>query len=313
MNRDVLLIYLKGLRDLEMAKRQLNIIYNKENSQYKKIERTANAEIEKLKKSNYLREPEKPQMNLPGVIFLLLAILSAILVLYLIYLSISRNKNGFGWVCLFLFITGMWIFCAYQCTPHKKDYQEELARVRRHNAYEKKRMTEDVPSQTQKIRLAFWKEMDQWNTRSEYLKKEHTKVSQLLTAAYNVDILPTPYRNLQSVYYIYDYMSTSQATLEETLVHEHMENGIQRILAKLDTIIAQNEEIIFHSRMIEANTREISDNTVAILEKNQRILESQERTEQNTLEAAQNAQIAANYAEINAFFSTATYLESQRR
>lgn len=33
---------------------------------------------------------------------------------------------------------------------------------------------------------------------------------------------------------------TSTATLEETLLHEHMENGIQRILAKLDVVMVEN-------------------------------------------------------------------------
>ena len=32
----------------------------------------------------------------------------------------------------------------------------------------------------------------------------------------------------------------STATLEETLIHEHMENGIQKILAKLDVVMVEN-------------------------------------------------------------------------
>jgi hypothetical protein len=127
-----------------------------------------------------------------------------------------------------------------------------------------------------------------------------------------MNILPSQYRNLPSIYYIYEYMSTSQASLEDTLIHEHMENGIQRIMDKLDVIIAQNEERILLERRIEANTRETAESTQRMLSKQQQMLESMERTEQNTLEAAQAARIAAQYGEINTFFSAATYLERQR-
>lgn len=125
--------------------------------------------------------------------------------------------------------------------------------------------------------------------------------------AYSLNILAKPYRNLPSVYYIYEYMSTSQASLEETFLHEHMENGFQRIGKKLDIIISQNEEIIFTNRQIEANTSKIVERTTEMLNKLQRSLELQQRTEQNALEAAQYASICATYSKVNAFFSTANY------
>lgn len=68
----------------------------------------------------------------------------------------------------------------------------------------------------------------------QHLKEELEKVKTLLQEAYALNILASAYRNVVSVYYIYEYMSTSQASLEETLIHEHMENGIKRIESKLD-------------------------------------------------------------------------------
>ena len=146
------------------------------------------------------------------------------------------------------------------------------------------------------------------NNKEQQLKKELQKVTALLEEAYSLNILAKPYRNLLSVYYIYEYMSASQASLEETFMHEHMENGFQRIEKKLDTIIEQNEEIIFATRQIEANTSRTVGQTTEMLKNLQKSLESQQRTEQNTLEAAQYASICATYSKTTAFFSTANYL-----
>lgn len=108
------------------------------------------------------------------------------------------------------------------------------------------------------------------------------KVSALLEDAYSLNLLAKPYRNLPSVYYIYEYMSTSQASLKETVMHAQIENGFQRIEKKLDIIINQNEDIIFATRRIEANTAKTVEQTTEMLENLQKSLESQERTEKNT-------------------------------
>lgn len=121
--------------------------------------------------------------------------------------------------------------------------------------------------------------MSKGYSKEQQLKKESQKVSVLLEEAYSLNILAKPYRNLPSVYYIYEYMSTSQASLEEKFIHEHMENGFQRIEKKLDVIIEQNEEIIFATRRIEANTDRTVEQTTEMLNTLQKSLESQQRTE----------------------------------
>lgn len=142
----------------------------------------------------------------------------------------------------------------------------------------------------------------------QHLKEELEKVKTLLQEAYALNILASAYRNVVSVYYIYEYMSTSQASLEETLIHEHMENGIKRIESKLDMIIEQNEELIFSMRQVEANTERTVEQTKEMLSVLQKNLESQQRTEQSTLEATQYAAISANYSKTTAFFAMADYL-----
>lgn len=309
MERSTLLIYLRDVRDLEMAKYYLNMIRTRETNQHNKMVNSTQAEISAMGKQRFKKEPELERWSGPASGCLVLTILCFILLIWLIP-NISAAPTGMK--ILMAIPTIFFGALTIGLKPNRRIYEENLARVKRENEWERQRLIE-ASSQAQKKRIDMQKKTEEWNKRSAYLNAEYTRISDMLENAYDIDVLPRQYRNLQSAYYIYDYMSTSQATLEETLFHEHIENGIQRILAKLDIIIAQNEEIIFQNRRIEANTREISENTTRILEGNQRMLESQERTEQNSLEAAKNAAIAANYAEVNAFFSTAIYLESQRR
>ena len=99
----------------------------------------------------------------------------------------------------------------------------------------------------------------------KYMKGQYVTVSNLLNDYYNMNLLPNPYRNLASVYYIYDYMSSSQESLQDTFVHEHMENGIQRIISKLDYIIEQNEQIIFSNRILESQNESIKQQNCNML------------------------------------------------
>lgn len=191
-----------------------------------------------------------------------------------------------------------------RCLEYIRDRRE----VKEHNKREKERLKLIAPSVSAEKSKLKQEIMSKGYTKEQQLQGEAQKVNALLEEAYSLNILAKPYRNLPSVYYIYEYMSTSQASLEETFLHEHMENGFQRIEKKLDIIIAQNEEIIFTNRQIEANTSKTVEQTTDMLNKLQRSLESQQRTEQNALEAAQYASICATYSKVNAFFSTANYL-----
>lgn len=188
--------------------------------------------------------------------------------------------------------------------------------IKERNRREQERLKKQVPldlarfSERQRnIRIEQTNLKKEWANRTKYLQSEYQKVSDLLTKTYSANIVPSHYRNLAAVYYMYEDMSTSSISFESMLMHTHMEDGIQRILKKLDTIIEQNAEIIFQNRMIEANTRKISDQTIQMLSTMQRQLESQERTESSAYKAAQYAQIASDYSQANAYFTLATYLK----
>lgn len=68
-------------------------------------------------------------------------------------------------------------------------------------------------------------------------KEDLKKVEQLLTDYYSLNIIPKQYRNIQSIMYIYDYMQSSQEDLRDALFSNQINEGINKIVEKLDTII----------------------------------------------------------------------------
>lgn len=314
MDRNALLVYLHDLRDLEVAKYQIKKIqehnYDVSWSEVSAID----------DKERYKKMPEKYYVE-----YIALGAVFSLIFLLCFWLStIEEGDIGYSisqlyrmaqkWVCQqysglfgedFNFLFVLWsgilsvIFVVSALSKYIQ-YKKNYSQVKKFNEEERYRITSSK-SKIDKI-------VSTYNLKQRQLKNELQKVSTLLEEAYSLNILARPYRNLASVYYIYDYMTTSQASLEETFIHEHMENGFQRIEKKLDVIIEQNEDIIFTARQIEVNTNKAVEQTTEMLYNLQKSLESQQRTEQNALEAAQYASIAATYSKTTAFFSAANYL-----
>lgn len=303
MNRDALLLYLRDLRDLEFAKKKLEVIYNNEKQRYER-------EIYELSKNNLYQVPEEESgwniLRILGIGFF--GILSIAILCGLIFgtvyeydsfvghrVKVPIRETGLGT----FFSFGLMIFLIAICliwanaVQETKENKELIETVKKNNADEMLRVEKNEELSTQL--------QAQWIQCSEYLTEEYRKVNSLLESNYGLNILANPYRNLASVYYIYDYMSSSHENLKDTLIHEHMENGIQRILAKLDRIIQQQQEIIFQTRVLESQ-----NNT--IIDQNKRMLDSLQRIENDAMTAAQYSEIAANYSKASAYFGLANYL-----
>ncbi len=120
------------------------------------------------------------------------------------------------------------------------------------------------------------------------LNKEISSTIALLKKAYSANIIPLQFRNIEGVYYLYDYLSTSNQSLSEAL----MQANLEAIKSKLDNMIKlQSAQIIQ-----QAQTNARLDNIQA---QNQRLQELSEATMNNTAVAAKYAQIAAVNAEVS--------------
>lgn len=316
MNRDALLLYLRDLRDLEFAKKKIEVIYSNEQQKYEQ-------NIQDLSENIFYEIPDSSEQSGWSFGMILGIIILGVLSIGTLYCMIfgtvtereyfedSRAFTGQGvryvdipvwetnlfiilFIGLLIFLFGI-LYLWSTAVKITKENKEIIENAKKHNAEETLHVKENEEL-TAQLQI-------QWKQCSEYLIEEYKKVNLLLKANYDLNILANPYRNLASVYYIYDYMSSSRESLKDTLIHEHMENGIQRILAKLDRIIQQQQEIIFQTRKLEAQNNKI-------IEQNVKLLDSLRRIESNVEIIAQYSEFSANYSKANAYFGLANYLGS---
>ena len=88
------------------------------------------------------------------------------------------------------------------------------------------------------------KEIAEITDLRQTIESELAQINQLLAEGYSFNLIPTQFRSISYIVYLYDYMSTSQQSLESALLHSHMEEAVKQISDKLDIIIRQNMEII---------------------------------------------------------------------
>jgi len=127
---------------------------------------------------------------------------------------------------------------------------------------------------------------------------EWQKVDAILTKMYAANVIPSPFRNLYAVYYLFEYLSSSQETLQEAMLH----CDLDEIKRKLDTIIQQNEQIILNQELQLSQIEEMR-------RQNDKIVRSAIATEKNTHTAAQYSQIAAANSEALVYMAAAQYIK----
>ncbi len=133
--------------------------------------------------------------------------------------------------------------------------------------------------------------------RFDGIKKEHMKIKGLLKDAYDINIIPQQFRNFEAVWYLKDFITSSNETLTTALLH----CDIEKIKQKLDTIIEQQEEIILNQAYQIAQNNQI-------ISQNQNMLNNLASIESNAERAAQYTKIAANNTGVVAAIQMSEYL-----
>ena len=298
MDRKVLLLYLKDIRDLEFAKYKIDMIYADEQRKYYET-------MNELHDYKTVEIPDEKKDNWSSDSYIGFLIGFAGLFMELITFMQEGVKFfdfGDAPVGLVVFALIFWNVICVGLIMFSIASVQNSAKANKEDIENRKRYNQEVKLANERNREMKPKVNYQWRKRSAYLKSEKSKVEALLKNYYGLNILANPYRNLASVYYIYDYMSSCQDSLKETLIHEHMENGIQRILEKLDDVIRSNEEMILRTRVLESHSKRI-------IEQNEELLKSAERMNESNDLIVENTALIANYSKVNAYFSLANYLK----
>ena len=133
----------------------------------------------------------------------------------------------------------------------------------------------------------------------EEIKNEYEYANRLLTKEYDVNILPKQFRDIYAVYYLCDFINTSNETLAMALLNYNLDI----IKQKLDQIIEQQQEMIINQALMMAQNEKI-------MVENKKQLRYLSSIEKNTDRATQYAQIAANNAEACAWIGLANYIKN---
>lgn len=128
--------------------------------------------------------------------------------------------------------------------------------------------------------------------RPEYVSRLE-KARSLLNSAYEINIIPQQFRNLYAIYYLYNYLSTSQSTLESAMLHF----DLQEIKSKLDIVIYQQQQIILQQAWQLAQNAKL-------IEQNEKLIQCAISTCRNTRHAEQYARISAVNSDVIAFTNT---------
>lgn len=222
MNRKALILYIRDLRDLEIAARRIEKLYQEEKKDYEQV-------LDSLENGKFMSEIEEPIFGVLmgcGVCFLMGYFCNWLKKLVALQLW---NYCFFGVAIFFWFMGIVFLFAVISGVLENSRKRDE---AQKNNAREEKRIADNQELINQV--------KSNWKKKETYIQSEYRKVYELKKNYYDQNILAKPYRNLPALIYIYDYMSTSSASLSETLLHEHIDYGIKKIVERLDYIIKQN-------------------------------------------------------------------------
>lgn len=269
INRDITIQYLYDVRALEVAKIKLQ----------KRIE-------ENTEKCKHLGIPQlfaKPD-NAGSILACAVGLICLVFAILLAF-------GGFFGETAFLYVLAL-IFgiAAVACFGYylskKFNYQQKYIIYNNAVSSDKKRVELEL---AEKSKL----EQEVQDTRGELGEAE-----KLLEKSYGVNLIPKQFRDIYSIFYLYEYLSTSQESLQSALLHYNLEE----IKTKMDEVIRLQSEIILQQAIQTAHLEEIQ-------EQNTKMLRHAAETERNTALAAQYAQIAANNAEACAWIGVANYIK----
>ena len=138
-------------------------------------------------------------------------------------------------------------------------------------------------------------------------KTHLAEAQQLRTQLYNVNVIPSKYRNAYAAYYLYDYFNTSR---EDDLTQVLQTMLLEEIIKRLDKIIERQEDIIIGQQR-----------TMAMMEQQNKAAEQHRRSVMNHIaQIEQNQEQQTNYLEMieahertTSFFAYATYLDEIKK
>lgn len=144
---------------------------------------------------------------------------------------------------------------------------------------------------------------------SSQCSSELSNAKKILEKAYRANIIPSRYRNLYAVSYLYEYFNSSNANdldmIIQTLLLDNIQKQLLIIQQKLDQIISNQQDMLYELQGICQKAERIEQNS-------QKQLQSLARQERNQELQSQYLSMIESNTAATAYFSAATCYETMR-
>lgn len=279
IDREALLIYLNDLRVMET-------IVHEDNKKISQINYNQN-ELRNDYYNFYTTKPIEPELT-PLDNKATTDLSKICLGFFLFSLVIAIVLFIAGWNSLGICSCGGCILCLLSISKARSEQETNDKKITDENSlklskYKSQKEAYDNAMETKKSK--YEKYSADTKTCLSEMQLEKDEINQKLQEAYNANIIPIQFRNIQGIYYLYDYMSTSSQGLSEAL----MQCNLDAIKQQLNKVIQLQGETIIKQAQQNA----------ALYEQNQQILEAVQATMNNTAIAAKYAQISAINSEMS--------------
>lgn len=143
----------------------------------------------------------------------------------------------------------------------------------------------------------------------EDISEELNNAKRILSNLYDVNMIPSKYRNIGCAYFIYDFFSTSNLPLNNVFLHLDLD----KIQSQLDTVIKNQRDIILQQAIIISQNEEMIAQNQKLFKElsamNKSVNTTLNSIQESSDETSEWARIAALNAETCAWIGFANYIK----
>lgn len=282
IDREALTIYLGDLRIMES-------VINKSRERVSELENKKQElknEYENVKKNSENKKKDKPERKKPNIdkpnsrTEVCICILGIVFFLIAVFFA-QVSDEGYNALSAFLFILSLGIFLSIY-TSHKK-YKNALNKVQFEYDIACDKWSKEVNEYKEKAVKTHKKYMngtEEIDKNIGDINEDITEMTDDLEKAYSLNIIPKQFRNIEGIFYLYDYIATSDQSLSESL----MQANLDAIKNSLATIMKQQAEQVIIQAQQAQDLMAINTKTTYIM--------------QSAMNTASNSAMAAKYSEM---------------
>ena len=260
INRDVLIGHLSDLRVLEIAKTKFVQRIN-----------ACNSRISQLGIHQTFHKPSNLGLGLAPVI--------AFGLLWLPVASAVMNKQSWVYILAAVAVVGSFLIALAVYSSKMKQYKQAVSQ-------DEDRVNKEMIEKNALV------------AENQKNKAGLKEVNELLNNTYSINIIPQQYRNVGGICYLYDYLSTSQQSLESAFLNYNVE----KVNMNINRVIENQSEMILQQYITNMKLKNIEGH-------NRQMIEQLRNIEQNSAMAAKYASITSANTSTMAFIETYNFLK----